>query len=62
MHEVEIELISVVLGQEVAVAGEVFQVEESVFFGEVHGFDVALLGVRGGGIGCDKALPKDRFR
>ena len=47
-HEVEIELVGVDLGQEVAAACEVFQVEELVFFEAMHGFDIALIGVRGG--------------
>jgi len=34
-------------GEEVAAAGEVFQVEELVFFGAMHGFHVALIGVGG---------------
>jgi len=43
--EIEIELIGVGLGEEVAAAGEVFQIEELVFFEAMHGFDVALIGV-----------------
>ncbi len=44
-REVEVELIGVDLGQEVAAAGEGFQIEELVFFDPVHGFDIALIGV-----------------
>ena len=46
--EVEVELIGVGLGEKVAAAGEVFQIEELVFFEAMHGFDIALVGVRGG--------------
>jgi len=46
--EVEVELIGVHFGQEIAAAGEGFQVEELVFFEAMDGFDVALVGVRGG--------------
>jgi hypothetical protein len=45
--EVEVQLVGVHFGQELAAAGEVFQIEELVFFEPVHGFDVALVGVRG---------------
>jgi len=34
------------LSEEVAAAGEVFQIEELVFFEAMNGFDVALVGVR----------------
>jgi len=46
-HEIEVQLIGVHFGEEVAAAGEVFEVEELVLFQAVHGFDVALIGVRG---------------
>ncbi len=46
-HEVEVELIGVHLGQELSPAGERFQIEELIFFEAVHGFHVALVGVRG---------------
>src|SRR6266849_82286 len=47
-HEIEVELIGVDFGQEIAAASELFQIEELVFFEAVHGFDVALVGVRRG--------------
>jgi hypothetical protein len=46
--EIEIELVGVHFGEELAAAGEVFQIEELVFFQPMHGFHVALVGVRGG--------------
>ena len=45
--EIEVELVGVDLGQEVAAALEVFQIEELVFFETVDGFDVALESVSG---------------
>ena len=45
--EVEVELIGVDLGEEVAAASEVFEVEELVFFEAMNGFYIALVGVRG---------------
>jgi hypothetical protein len=36
------------LGQKVSAAGESFQIEELVFDQPLHGFHVALVGVRGG--------------
>src|SRR3990172_1698190 len=45
--EVEVELIGVHFGQEIAAAGECFQIEELVFFQAMNGFDVALIGVSG---------------
>ena len=48
-HEVEVELVGVHFDEEVATAGEVFQIEELIFFEPVHGFDIALVGVRGRG-------------
>ena len=47
-HEVEVELVGVDLGEEVAAAGEGFQIKELVFFEAMHGFDVALVGVSSG--------------
>src|SRR6266850_348355 len=47
-HQVEVELIRVDLGKEVSAASELFEIKELVFFEAVHGFDVALVGVRGG--------------
>ena|SRR5689334_8094074 len=47
-HEIKVQLVGVGLGEEVAAAGEVFQVEEFVFFQAMHGFHVALIGVRRG--------------
>ena len=46
--EVEVELVGVGLGEEIAAAGEIFQVKELVFFEAMHSFDVALVGVGGG--------------
>ncbi len=45
-HEVEIELVGVGLGEEVSTGRERFQVEELIFDQAMHGFDVALIGVR----------------
>ena len=36
------------LGEEIATAGERFQIKELVFFDAVHGFDIALIGMSGG--------------
>src|ERR1035441_5103089 len=47
--EIEVELVGVDLGQEVAAALEVFQIEELVFFETVDGFDVALESLSGRG-------------
>lgn len=47
-HQVEIGLTGVCLGQKVAAAGEIFQVEELVFFQAVRGLDVILVGMRSG--------------
>ena len=46
--EIEVELIGVSFGEEVAAAGEVFQIEELIFFQAVDGFHIALIGVSGG--------------
>lgn len=46
-HEIEIQLVGVGFGEEVAAAGEVLQVEKLVFFQAVHRFHVALIGVGG---------------
>jgi hypothetical protein len=45
-YEIEIELVGVCFGEEVAPAGERFQVKEFVFFQAMYSFDVALVGVR----------------
>jgi hypothetical protein len=45
--EIEIELVGVGFGEEVAAAGEVLEVKELVFFEAMDGFDVALIGVSG---------------
>ena len=45
--EVEVELIGVGLGEKVAAAGEVFQIEELIFFEAMDGLHVALVGVSG---------------
>src|SRR5690242_20886002 len=47
-HQVEVELVGVDFGEEVAAAGEVFQIEELIFFEAMYGFHVALVGVGGG--------------
>lgn len=47
-HEIKVQLVGVGPGEEVAAAGEVFQVEEFVFFQAMHGFHVALISVRSG--------------
>src|SRR5215467_9290075 len=44
-NQIEVELVGVGFGEEVAAAGEIFQVEELVFFEAVHGFDIALIGM-----------------
>jgi len=49
--EVEVELKGVSLGEEVAAAGERFQIEELVFDQAMDGFDLSLEGVSGGGCG-----------
>src|SRR5712692_9849235 len=46
--EVEVELVGVSLGEEVAAAGERFQIEELIFDQAVDSFNVALEGVGGG--------------
>src|SRR5258708_34211749 len=46
--EVEVELVGMHFGKEVSATGEVFEVEEVVFFEAMHGFHVALVGVRSG--------------
>jgi hypothetical protein len=45
--EVEVQLVGVYFRQELAATGEVFQIEELVFFETMHGFDIALISVRG---------------
>ena len=44
-HEIEVKLVGVGFGEKIAAAGEIFQVEELVFFEAMDGFDVALVGV-----------------
>jgi hypothetical protein len=46
--EVEVQLVGVNFGQEVSSAGEVFEVEELVFFEAMNGFYIALIGMSGG--------------
>ena len=46
--QVEVELVSVHFGKEFSTTGEVFEIEELVFFQTVHGFHIALVGVCGG--------------
>jgi len=46
--EVEVQLVGVDFGEELAAAAELFQVEKFIFFEAVHGFHVALIGVGGG--------------
>ena len=45
--EVEAQLVGVYFRQELAATGEVFQIEELVFFEAMHSFDIALVSVRG---------------
>src|SRR5579863_2245222 len=45
-HQVEVELVGVRFGQEVAATGEIFEIKELIFFQAMHGFHVALIGVR----------------
>ena len=47
--EVAVELVTGSLGEELGTVAERFQVEELVFDAAVHGFDIALVGVSGGG-------------
>src|SRR6202166_2212320 len=47
-RQVEVELVGMDLGEEISTAGERLQVKELVLFEAVHGFDIALEGVRGG--------------
>lgn len=47
-RQVEVELVGVDLGGELAATGKVFQIEELIFFEAVHGFHIALISVRGG--------------
>src|SRR5689334_5207488 len=46
--EIEVELVGVSFGQEIAATGEVFDVEELVFFEAMYSLDVALIGVSRG--------------
>ena len=46
--EIEIELVGMHFGEEVAAAGELFQIKELVFFEAMDGFNIALVGVSGG--------------
>ena len=46
--EVEVQLVGVHFGEELAATGEVFQIKELVFFEAMHGFHVALVGMGGG--------------
>ena len=45
--KVEVQLVGVHFGEEVAAVGEVFEIEELIFLEAMHGFHVALVGVRG---------------
>ena len=47
-REIEIELIGLCFGEVFAAAGEGFQIEELIFDQAMHGFDIALIGVRSG--------------
>jgi hypothetical protein len=47
-HQVEVRLIGVHLGQEISTTGEIFQIEGLIFLEAVYGFDIALIGMRGG--------------
>ena len=44
-HEIEVELVGVGFGEEIAPAGEIFQVEELVFFEAMDGLDITLVSV-----------------
>ena len=46
-REVEVELVGVDLGEELAAAAELFQIKKLVFFEPVHGFHVALVSMGG---------------
>ena len=46
-REVEIHLIGVHLGEKIAAASELFQIEKFIFFEAMHGFHIALIGMRG---------------
>src|SRR5258707_9256656 len=46
--QVEVELVGESLGEEIATAGERFQVKELIFDEAVNGFHIALEGVSGG--------------
>ena len=48
-NQVEVKLVGAGFGEELSPANKRFQVEELVFDEAVHGFDVALEGVSGGG-------------
>jgi hypothetical protein len=48
--QVEVEMVSVGPGKEIAAVEEVFQVEELVIFEEMNGFDIALEGMSAGGM------------
>jgi hypothetical protein len=47
-RQVEVELTGLRLGQEFATTGEGFQIEEPIFDHAMHGFHIALEGVRRG--------------
>ncbi len=47
--EVEVELVGEGFGEEIAAAGERFQVEELIFDEAMDGFDIALESASGGG-------------
>ena len=47
-REIEIELIGLRFGEEFTAAGKSFQIEELIFDQAMHGFHIALKGVRGG--------------
>ena len=47
-NEVEVELVGEGFGEEVAAAGERFQIEEFIFHEAVNGFNIALEGGSGG--------------
>jgi hypothetical protein len=45
--QIEIQLVGVNLGEEIAAASKIFQIEKFTFFEAMHGFHIALVGMRG---------------
>jgi hypothetical protein len=46
-RHIEVQLIGVHLGEEIAAASEVFQIEKFIFFEAMHDLHIALVGMRG---------------